>query len=463
MNANSPAARDVRHVLHGYVELKAQRESLPTVITAGEGIYVKDENGTPYIEAASGMWCTSLGFGEEELVEAAAEQMRKLPYYHTVGYKSVNPAIDLAEKLAEMAPIKDARVYFALSGSEANDALVKFIRYYNNAVGRPQKKKFIARHNGYHGATVATTSLTGIPINHVAFDLPLPGFLHTTDPHYLHHAHAGETREAFAERLARELDEMIEKEGPDTVAAFMAEPITGAGGVIIPPEPYYEKVQEVLKKHDVLFLDDEVVNGIWRTGKLWGAETMGIAPDTMTVAKGLTSAYQPLSALILSDEIYRGMEKGSLGVGFFAHGQTYSGHPVSCAVALKVLEIIETRDIGGHVGRVSPTFARRLQKLGEHPLVGDVRCKGLIGAVEFVADKKTGRLFDPSGVVARRIKERAESAYKLITRNVPSGDSIAFSPPLIITESEIDEVFDRFEKAVNDVMGELAREGAIAA
>ena len=236
--------------------------------------------------------------------------------------------------------------------------------------------------------------------------------------------------------------------------------MTGAGGVVVPPEPYYARVQEILAKYDILFLDDEVINGFWRTGNLWGAETMGIQPATMTLAKGLTSAYQPLSAIVMNREMYEGMESGSHGLGYFAHGTTYSGHPVACAVALKVLELMERRDIGGHVKKVSQRFAARMDRIAEHPLVGEVRCAGLMGAVELMADKASGRFFDPSLGVGKRIKERAEEAYQLIIRGLPVGDACAFAPPLIISESEVDDMFDRFEKAVDDIAGELAREAA---
>jgi 4-aminobutyrate--pyruvate transaminase len=458
MLTNSAAARDVRHLLHGYVELKTQRERGPTVITGGKGIYVYDENGTPYLEGAAGMWCTAFGFGEQALIDAAMEQFHKLPYYHTVSYKSVNPAIDLAERLAGIVPIKNARIHFALSGSEANDFLVKFVRYYNNAIGRPAKKKIIARHNGYHGATITASSLTGIRSNHVDFDVPVPGILHTADPNYFRNALPDESPDDFASRLAQELDDLIVSEGPETVAAFLAEPVTGAGGVVIPPETYYEKIQSVLRRHDVLFLADEVITGFHRTGTLWGCESMGITPDTMTIAKGLTSAYQPLAALVLSDKIYQGMELGSQKSGYFGHGTTYSGHPVGCAVALKVLDLIEERGIAAHVDRVSKQFAKRLFEFRDHPMVGDVRVIGLMGAVEFVADKKSKALFQPDEAFGRKVRDRAEEQYHLICRLLPGGNACAFSPPLIITEDEINEMFDRFGRALDDVTGQYLSE-----
>lgn len=459
MLTNSAGARDTAHVLHGFVNLKTQLERAPTVMASGKGIYVMDENGTPFMEGAAGMWCTSLGFGDQELIDAAVEQLHKLPYYHTVAYKSVNPAIDLAERLAGLVPIEKAHIHFALSGSEANDFLVKFIRFYNNARGRPRKKKIVSRVNGYHGATVMAASLTGIPANHRLFDLPLPGIVHVSDPNYFRNGLDGESREEFAERLVRELEDTIIREDPETIAAFIAEPISGAGGVSIPPQSYYAGVRAVLDKYDILFLDDEVINGFYRTGKLWGSQTMDFKPDTMTLAKGLTSGYQPLGAVVVSDEIFQGLVEGSAATGYFGHGTTYSGHPVGCAVALKLLDILETRNIGAHVERVSKRFAARLRGLSDHPYVGEARGVGLIGAVEFVSDKRTKAPFLPAGSFAAKVKERAEETHKLIVRALSGCDGCAFSPPLIITEEEVDEMFDRFTRALDEVATVFERDG----
>jgi 4-aminobutyrate--pyruvate transaminase len=448
---NSPAARDAATLVHGFTNLAVHRRDGAKIIVSGKGVYVYDDTGRPYIEAVAGMWCTSLGFGEEELIDAAVEQMQKLPYYHTVAAKSVGPAIDLAEKLASMVPIPNARIYFALSGSEANDNLVKFIRYYNNAVGRPLKKKIISRINGYHGSTLGAASMTGIPIQHRAFDLPLPGFLHTDDPHFYRNGLPGEDEAAFVARMAGNLEAMIVAEGPETVAAFIAEPVTGAGGVVIPPKGYFPAIQAVLAKYDVLFLADDVRPGFGRTGHMFGCETFGIVPDTMTMAKGLSSAYQPIAALALSDEIYCGLELGSDTIGFFAHGTTYSGHPVAAAVALRTIEIMERRGVLAHVKKVSQRFAARLHALREHPLVGEVRVVGLVAAVELVADKATRARFQPVGAMGKFVRERCED-LGVITRQISASDSIAFSPPLIITEAEIDEVFDVFARTLDDGM-----------
>lgn len=450
------ARRDAAYLVRGFSRLSDRRSRPPVVITGGKGVWVFDERGTPYIEAVAGMWCASFGFGEEALIEAAVEQFHRLPYYHTLTNKTTDPAARLGEKIASMVPIRDAKVHLVTSGSEANDFLVKFIRYYNNAIGRPQRKKIISRLNAYHGATIAATSLTGIPRFHEMFDLPIPGILHTDDPHYYRNAEPGETREEFAKRLASNLEGLISREGPDTVAGFLAEPATGGGGVVVPPPTYYDEVQRVLERHDVMFFADEVITGFCRTGNMFGVETFGIRPDTMALAKGLSSAYQPIAALVVSNEIYEGMEAGSDSVGSFLHGATHSGHPVAAAVALRCIELIEERDLLSHVRRVAPRFAQRLGAFGDHPLVGDVRGVGLMGAIEFVADKVARRSFEPVGSFAQAVRARAEE-LGVIVRAAPVGDTIVFSPPLIINEEEIDELFDRFGRAVDEVTGELGR------
>ncbi|SNB55045.1 4-aminobutyrate---pyruvate transaminase [Arboricoccus pini] len=455
MIENSIAARDIRYLVHGSVDLARQRQNPPTMINGGKGIFIFDENGTPYLEAAAGMWCTALGFSEEELIEAATEQMRKLPYYHTLAYKSVTPAAELAEKLAALVPIENAHLYFALSGSEANDAFIKFAWYVNNALGRPEKKKIIARKNGYHGATLGSASLSGISANHKLFDLPIANILHVSDPHYYRNGLPGESEAEFVDRLVGEVEALILAEGPDTVAAFVAEPVTGAGGVVIPPAGYYTKLQAVLDRYDVIFHADEVINGFLRTGKMWGSEAMGIRPTTMSMAKAITSAYMPLSALALPSWFYDAMERGSTEVGVFGHAATYAGHPVSCAVALKMLEIVERRNLKAHVETVGARFKERILAFKDHPLVGDVRVIGLMGAIEFVTDKANKTSFVPTGSFAKRLRDHAEERQKLIVRAVPAGDSCAFSPPLVITIEEVDEMFDRFAKALDEVTAEV--------
>ena len=373
--------------------------------------------------------------------------MRKLPYYHSFAHKTTNPSIDLAEKLKTISPVPESKVFFANSGSEANDSLVKLVWYYNNGRGLPKKKKIISRIKGYHGVTVATASLTGLPNCHTDFDLPIPNILHTDCPHFYRYGQAGESEEEFATRMASNLEQLIRTEGPDTVAAFIAEPVMGAGGVIVPPNTYFEKVQEVLKRYDILMLADEVICGFGRTGNMFGCETFGIRPDAVTVAKALSSAYLPISAVMVSDDIFQVMVAESEKIGIFGHGFTYSGHPVPAAVALKTLEIIEERNLLDHVRQISPRFQERLQVFAEHPLVGEGRGVGLVGGLELVADKSSKQPFDPSLGIGPYCSSRAE-ARGLIVRAI--GDTMAFCPPLIITESQIDEMFDRFAEALDD-------------
>ena len=449
------AQRDISSVIHPYTNLKAHEEQGPLVIVRGKGIYVYDENGREYIEGMAGLWCTSLGFGEEELVEAAARQMRELPYYHSFNHKSAAPTIELADKLKRMAPVPSAKVFFANSGSEANDSLVKMVWYYNNARGKPKKKKIISRLRGYHGVTLVSASLTGLPNNHRSFDLPLGPILHADCPHFYRGGHQGETEDEFVDRLIKNLESLIANEGAETIAAFIAEPVMGAGGVIVPPSGYFSRVQEVLARHDILFLDDEVICGFGRTGNMFGAETFGLKPDTMTVAKALSSAYLPISAVLISGAIVRIIAEESAKIGVFAHGFTYSGHPVPAAVALKTLEIYERRDILGHVRRVAPLFQKRLRALEDHPLVGEARGIGLIGAVELVADKKTKRPFFPAGKVGSYAAKQSE-ANGLIARGLV--DSVALCPPLIITDAEIDTMFDRLTRAFDMTEAWVARE-----
>lgn len=444
------AAADRDHLVRGFVKLSDRHIVDPVVIERGEGIWVWDEHGTPYIEAVAGMWCASFGFGEEELVEAAIKQLRKLPYYHSLTNKTVGPAAELAAKLAEVVPIPNAKIHLTSTGSEANDFLIKFIRYRNNAIGETRRKKIIARVNAYHGATLGASSLTGIPNMHKLFDLPLPGILHTNDPHFYRNGRDGESPEAFGQRMADELDELIQREGPDTIAGFIAEPVTGGGGVIVPPPGYYDAVQAVLGTYGIPFFVDEVINGFGRTGSWFGAQTFGITADTMTLGKGLSSAYQPIAALVVSGDIYDGMEKGSDEVGTFAHGSTYSGHPVAAAVALRTIELMQERDIIGHVQSVMPRFEQRLRSFADHPLVGDVRVAGLMGAVELVTDKATKGRFDPVGSAAAKVQAAAQERG-VIVRGIAVAESVGFSPPLIITEAEIDELFDRFALALDDV------------
>ena len=448
----SPAARrDIAHHLHPYTQLRQLEREGPLVIVRGDGVHVVDEHGRRYIEGMAGLWCASLGFSEQRLADAAARQMKTLPYYHTFSGKVPGPVTELVEQLTtRWAPMPDARVLFANSGSESNDTAFKLVRYYNNARGRPAKKKIIARVKGYHGVTAAAASMSGIPMMHQHFDLPLPGIVRVGCPHHYQYAQAGESEAAFVERLARELEEAIQREGPDTVAAFIAEPVQGAGGVVIPPAGYYERVQAILKRHDILFIADEVITGFGRLGQPFGCQVFGIQPDLVTVAKQLTSAYVPMSALYVSDAIYQVVADASAGVGSFGHGYTYSGHPLACAVALETLRIYDSDDIVGHVRRVAPRLKQGLQRFEGHPIVGHVRSLGLIGAIELAEDPAQRKPFDPKRGVGAYFVRRAQE-HGLITRSL-GGDIIAFSPPLVITEAEIDAMLECAGRALADTL-----------
>jgi 4-aminobutyrate--pyruvate transaminase len=375
--------------------------------------------------------------------------MRKLPFYHTFGHKSSEPSILLAEKLIAMAPVPMSKVFFANSGSEANDTAVKLIWYYNNALGRPDKKKIISRMRAYHGVTIASASLTGLPNNHRDFDLPIDRILHTDCPHHYRYANPGETEEQFATRCAESLERLIVSEGADTIAAFFAEPIMASGGVIVPPATYMQKIQAVLKRHDILLVADEVICGFGRTGNMFGSETYGMRPDMIVMAKQLSAGYLPISALMVSDAIYQGLVVESEKIGTFGHGFTYSGHPVSAAVALETLRIYEEDGVLAHVRSVTPHFQERLAELGKHPLVGEARGAGLLGAVELVANKETKEPYPPSEGVAVHAGTCA-LAHGLITRAL--GDTFNFCPPLIITHDQIDELFDASKKALDDTL-----------
>jgi len=454
---NSTAARDIAYTLHPYTDHKEHLKTGPLVISRGKGVRVWDDQGKEYIEAVAGLWCAALGFDNERLVEAAARQMRQLPYYHSFTAKSHEPMVDLAEMLIERAPAPMSKVFFANSGSEANDSVIKMLWYMHNAVGKPQKKKIISRLKGYHGITLASASLTGLPANHKLFDLPLPGFIHVSTPHHYHNAQPGESEEEFSSRLAQELEETILREGPETVAAFYAEPFMGAGGVIIPPAGYFPKVQAVLRKYDVLFCVDEVIAGFFRTGSYWGSQTFGIEPDILVCAKALSASFLPISAVMVNERVFQGIAEGSSSVGTWGHGFTYSGHPVPAAVAIETLKIYDEIDMLSHVGRVGPHLQAELRRrFADHPLVGEVRGVGLVAAVELVADKAARRNFDPAKKVGPRLMKLAEQ-HGVIIRAM-TNDSIGFSPPLIITEEEVNAMLDRFGAALDALAVELRRE-----
>jgi len=434
---NSPEARDIAYHFHSYTDAMAHAEQGPQIIENGKGVFVYDNHGKRYVEAMAGLWSVALGFGEDRLVAAAHEQMKKLPYYHNFAHRSHGPAIDLAEKLVAMAPAPMSKVFFTNSGSEANDTVMKMLWYRSNALGQPEKKKIISRHRGYHGVTIAAASLTGLPNNHRSFDLPLPGVLHTTCPHYWKEGHDGETEEQFATRCAEELDALIQGEGPDTIAAFIAEPVMGAGGVVVPPATYWDKIQAVLRKYDILLVADEVINGFGRTGNMFGCETYDIQPDAIVLSKQITSSYVPFSAILLNDRFYGPVAEESGRIGVLGHGYTGGGHPVGAAVALENIRIIEEEGLVKKAAETGAYFRDRLAGLASHPMVGEVRGVGLIAAVELVHPDlgdgvKPGQLGKAMNAL---LFERGVISRAMI-------DAMAFCPPLIIERDEIDLIVD---------------------
>ena len=461
MPLSNAQMRDVESVLHPYTNLVKFRETGPMVIERGQGCRVYDETGKDYIEAMAGLWCTALGWGENELAETAAEQMKKLAFGHLFGGKSHEPAIALAEKLKEISPFPVGKVFFANSGSEANDTQVKFYWYAANARGQTKKKKIISRVKAYHGVTLASASLTGLANNHKSFDLPFDFAKFADCPHFYHGAEEGESEAQFSARMGANLNALIEREGPDTIAAMIVEPVMGAGGVIVPPEGYFDAVVSVLGKHGIPLISDEVITGFGRTGNWFGCATYCFEPESMSIAKALSSAYLPISAVLLSPELSDIVEQESGKIGTFGHGFTYSGHPVTSAVALKTIEIYQRRDIVGHVRHVAPLFQKRLRALTEHPLVGEASGVGLIGAIELVADKKTRRNFEPAKQAGAALVNFA-TAEGLIVRAL-LGDRVALCPPLVIDEAEIGELFDRLERALAKTLDWATREKLIAA
>ena len=450
------AVRDLETLVHPYTNLATVRETGPLIIERGQGVFVYDTEGKAYIEGMAGLWCTALGYGNEELVEAAATQMRKLPFSHLFGAKSHDPAIELAERVKEIGKAKERRKK-ALAATEEAVELYRGARELADAFETAlRKKKIISRRKAYHGVTIAAASLTGLANNQLDFDLPIAGILHTGCPHYYRFAHAGETEEEFARRLADELEELIRSEDPETVAAFIAEPVMGAGGVIVPPKTYFQEVMKVCRAYDVYMISDEVICGFGRLGTMFGCTALGFEPHSITVAKALTSAYVPMAALTVPEPMYQAMVEESRKIGTFGHGFTYSGHPVAAAVALKALDIYARERIAEQAARKAPQFQARLAALGKHPLVGEARGLGLVGAIELVADKKTKRSFEAKAGVGARVVRCAEQEG-LIVRFL-AGDTVSICPPLIIAPAEIDELFDRLGRALDRTLDWAKRE-----
>lgn len=451
--------RDKRYFFHPSSSISDILTNGPRIMDRAAGVRVTDIDGRSYIDAAGGLWCVNVGYGRQEIVEAITRQASKLAFYHSFTGMSNEPAILLAERVMGMVPEGMARVFFGNSGSDANDTNIKLVWYYNNLRGKPQKKKIISRRRAYHGVTIGGGSATGLPINHDHFDLPLPQFRHARPVDQYREKPEGMDEEGFAAMLAAELEAMIEAEGPETVAAFIAEPVMGTGGVLVPPKGYFEKVRAICDRHDMLLIADEVICGFGRLGSMFGSLHYGFTPDLMTLAKGLSSGYQPISGSVVSERVWQVLESTAPSMPGFGHGFTYSAHPVCAAAALANLDILEREDLTANAGRVGPYLRAQMQRaLAGHEIVGDIRGEGLMIGVELVADRASKRAFDPALKVGPRTM-KAGMARGILCRALPHRDVLAFSPPLILTEAEADEIVAALAGAVGQIRDELMAKG----
>lgn len=450
--------KDRASVLHPFTYLKGHADGTgpaPTIITTGKGVRITDAHGRELIDGFSGLYCVNIGYGRAEVAEAIARQAYQLAYYHSYAGHTTEALATLSDRLVKMAPGRMSKVFYGLSGSDANETQAKIVWYYNNLRGLPTKKKIIARERGYHGCSVVAGSMTGLSFYHDHMDLPVTGILRTGVPHFWRGAAPGETETEFSARRAAELEALILSEGPDTVGAFIAEPILGTGGIIAPPAGYWPAIQAVLKKYDVLLIADEVICGFGRTGEMFGSTLFAMEPDLITVAKGLTSAYVPLSASIVSEKIFEVMAEGTARVGSFSHGYTYSGHPIGAAAANAVLDIVEAENLPGKARENGAYLKQRLDAaFAQNPFVGEVRGTGMLAALEFVADRETRQAFNPAMAVGAKISAACRERG-LIARAMPHGDILGFAPPLVMTRDEIDEMVDIAVRAVEAVTDTL--------
>ena len=450
------AEQEKKYFINPYTNLKDIRKYGSLIIEKGRGIYVYDENNNKYIEGLAGLWCVALGFNNKRLIKAANKQFNLLPNYHSFTGKVPLTTLKLSEELVKISPKSLTKVLYANSGSESNDTAIKMAWYYQNALGRTKKKKIISRYRGYHGVTIMSGSLTGMDYAHKGFDMPRDFVVHTDSPHYYKDSLSQESPSEFVNRLLKNLDNLIIKEGAENIAAMILEPIQGAGGVIIPPDNYLKGVQKLLKKNAILLIVDEVICGFGRTGNMFGCDTFQIKPDMMVIAKGLSSGYVPISALLINEEIYETISDFSSINNVFGHGYTYSGHPVAAAVALETIKIFKDENIIGHVKEISEKFNTKMEQLNVHSIVGNARSIGLIGAIELVQNKKNKTYFDPKIGIGSRIVKNAQK-NGLIVRAL-QGDIVALCPPLIINIKEVDILFNKFNKSIKDTEVELNTE-----
>jgi L-2,4-diaminobutyrate transaminase len=458
---NSPTnigALDRASVLHPFTHLADFAEGRlgdPTIVETGQGVRITDSTGRSYIDGFAGLYCVNIGYGRTEVAEAIARQAHRLAYYHSYAAHTTDELAILSDRLVRMAPGRMSKVFFGLSGSDANETQAKLVWYYHNLIGKPRKKKIITRDRGYHGCSVMAGSLTGMSFYHDHMDLPVSGILRTGVPHHWWGHEPGETEEVFSIRRARELEEMILREDPDTIGGFIAEPVLGTGGIIPPPAGYWPAIQAVLAKYDILLIADEVVCGFGRLGTPFGSHMYGITPDLITVAKGLTSAYAPLSAAIVGEKVFDAMATGAQRVGVFSHGYTYSGHPIGVAAANAVLDIVEREDLAGQAARTGAHLQHRMrQQFTGSPGVGEVRGVGMLAALEFVRDPAARLRFDPALKVGARVSKACRDRG-LIARAMPHGDILGFAPPLVMSTAEVDEMLAIAADAIRHVMAEV--------
>jgi L-2,4-diaminobutyrate transaminase len=456
-------AMDRATVLHPFTHAKdfAAGAADCYVVETGSGVRIKGADGSELIDGFGGLYCVNVGYGRSEVADAIAAQAHKLAYFHSYAGHTTEALATLSDRLVRMAPGRMSKVFYGLSGSDANETQAKLVWYYNNLRGKPKKKKILSRERGYHGCSVISGSMTGMSFYHDYMDLPLPVIRHAGVPHHYWGAHEGESEEAFSARRAAELDAQIEAEGPDTVGAFIAEPVLGTGGLTPPPAGYWDAIQPVLKKHDVLLIADEVICGFGRVGTPFGSHRYNIEPDLVTCAKGLTSAYVPMSAAIVGERVWEVIRDGADTVGAFSHGYTYSGHPLGAAAANICLDIVERENLAANADQVGAYLLEGFRRaVGQHEFVGEVRGVGMLAAIEFVADRTAKRRFDASLKVGARLSAAARRRG-LITRAMPHGDILGFAPPLVLTKADADEIVAIVKASVDEVADQLARENAL--
>jgi L-2,4-diaminobutyrate transaminase len=432
----------------------ARGESANRVIKTASGVYIEDRDGNRLLDAFAGLYCVNVGYGRQEIAEAIADQARALAYYHSYVGHGTEASITLSKMILDRAPANMSKVYFGLGGSDANETNVKLIWYYNNILGRPQKKKIISRWRGYHGSGLVTGSLTGLELFHKKFDLPVDQVIHTESPDYVRRADLNQTEEQFVAHCVSELEALIAREGADTIAAFIGEPVLGTGGIVPPPKGYWAAIQAVLKKHDILLVVDEVVTGFGRLGTMFGSDHYGLEADIITIAKGLTSAYAPLSGSIIGDKVWKVLEQGTDENGPIGHGWTYSAHPIGAAAGVANLKLIDSLNLVSNAGTVGAYLKKTMaHALGDHPHVGDIRGEGMLCAVEFVKDRDNRVYFDAADKIGPQVSATLLSQDKVIARAMPQGDILGFAPPFCLTKAEADHVVSATVRAVKTVLG----------